>query len=134
MNNMLIDNIVSECVDMAITREKVKNVIREELDRYYGYLTEKTKKKKKENKKDKKKQKTAADQRRNAVMNMLKDGRFLHSYLSYKLWHPKDQSEKDTCRSLFSKMANGTPDADGNIRQFTDKEITKLYNIMHTKK
>ena len=68
--------------------------------------------------------------KRKAVMNMLKDEKYDHAYLAYQLWHPKDDSEKDTYRSLFSKKATGKPDSDGAIRSFTDEEITKLYELI----
>ena len=68
--------------------------------------------------------------KRKAVMNMLKDEKYDHAYLAYKLWHPKDDNEKDTYRSLFSKKATGKPDNDGAVRHFTDEEITKLYELM----
>lgn len=68
--------------------------------------------------------------KRKQVMKMLGDEKFEHAYLAYKLWHPKDQSEKDTYRSLFSKKYTGKPDADGTVRHFTAKEINGLYNIL----
>ena len=68
--------------------------------------------------------------KRKAVMNMLKDEKYDHAYLAYQLWHPKDDNEKDTYRSLFSKKATGKPDNDGAVRHFTDEEITKLYELM----
>ena len=68
--------------------------------------------------------------KRKAVMGMLQDKKFDHAYLAYQLWHPKDDSEKDTYRSLFSKKATGKPDNDGAVRSFTDDEITKLYELM----
>lgn len=68
--------------------------------------------------------------KRSAVMKLLKDEKFDHAYLAYKLWHPKDQGEKDTYRSLFSKKFTEKPDADGTIRKFTSKEINKLYNML----
>lgn len=74
------------------------------------------------------------DNKRNAVMKSLKDNIYLHSELAYKLYHPKDQSERDTARSLFSKKVNGKPDADGNIRSFDGDEVNKLYNMIRQRK
>lgn len=74
------------------------------------------------------------DNKRNAVMKSLKDNIYLHSELAYNLYHPKDQSERDTARSLFSKKVNGKPDADGNIRSFDDDEVNKLYNMIRQRK
>lgn len=71
--------------------------------------------------------------KRKAVMNMLKDGKYNHAELARKLWHPKDKSEEDTYRSLFSKKATGTPDSDGAVRNFDDGEITKLYELLRTR-
>ena len=71
-----------------------------------------------------------ANIKRKAVMNMLKNGKYDHAYLAYQLWHPKDDNEKDTYRSLFSKKATGKPDNDGAVRSFTDEEITKLYELL----
>ena len=68
--------------------------------------------------------------KRKAVMNMLKNDKYDHAYLAYQLWHPKDDNEKDTYRSLFSKKATGKPDNDGAVRSFTDEEITKLYELI----
>ena len=53
--------------------------------------------------------------------------------MAYDLWHPKDQGEKDTLRSLFSKKATGKPDNDGAIRKFSDEEINKLYQMIRKK-
>ena len=74
-----------------------------------------------------------ANIKRRAVMNMLKDDKYDHAYLAYQLWHPKDDNEKDTYRSLFSKKATGKPDNDGAVRSFTDDEITKLYELIRNK-
>lgn len=76
------------------------------------------------------KKKSKKDQDRKTVLDLLKDKKYKNSYLAYKLWHPKDKDEKDTYRSLFSKKASGKPDANGNVRQFTDAEITKLYELL----
>lgn len=73
------------------------------------------------------------DIKRRSVMNMLKDEKYKDAALAYDLWHPKDQSEKDTYRSLFSKKATGEPDNDGNVRHFTDDEINKLYELLRKK-
>ena len=71
--------------------------------------------------------------KRKSVMNLLKDDKFNHAELARHLWHPKDQGEEDTCRSLFSKKATGKPDADGAVRSFSDDEINKLYELLRTK-
>lgn len=67
------------------------------------------------------------------VINALrgnKGNKYNHAEFARKLWHPKDQSEEDTYRSLFSKKLSGKPDADGAIRSFDDHEINKLYELL----
>ena len=72
--------------------------------------------------------------KRNAVMSMLKNDLYDHATLAYQLYDDNDDSQKATARSLFSKKANGHPDADGQIRRFDDTEINKLYDLLRTKK
>ena len=71
--------------------------------------------------------------KRQSVMNLLKDDKFNHAELARHLWHPKDQGEEDTYRSLFSKKATGKPDSDGAVRRFNDDEINKLYELLRAK-
>ncbi len=68
-----------------------------------------------------------SDMKRNAVMKALKDPKYNHAQLAYKLWPSMD---KDTARSLFAKMANGTPDNDGVIRNFSDVDVNALYQMI----
>lgn len=113
-----IKNIIRESLEHNALRKHVRNIVSEEVHRILkeGTLNE------------------ASDSnsviKRKAVMNMLKDGKYDHAYLAYQLWHPKDDNEKDTYRSLFSKKATGKPDNDGAVRSFTDEEITKLYELI----
>lgn len=111
-----IKGIINESIDEIKTRAYVKKVVTE-------VVNEMTKSKLNE-----------ADGnamiKRKAVMTMLKDDKYDHAYLAYQLWHPKDDNEKDTYRSLFSKKATGKPDKDGAVRTFTDDEITKLYELI----
>ena len=72
--------------------------------------------------------------KRNAVMSMLKNDLYDHATLAYQLYDDNDDSQKATARSLFSKKATGHPDADGQIRRFSDTEVNKLYDLMRTKK
>ena len=72
--------------------------------------------------------------KRNAVMSMLKNDLYDHATLAYQLYDSNDDSQKATARSLFSKKATGHPDADGQIRRFSDTEVNKLYDLMRTKK
>ena len=111
-----IKGIINESIDEIKTRAYVKKVVTE-------VVNEMTKSKLNE-----------ADGnamiKRKAVMTMLKDDKYDHAYLAYQLWHPKDDNEKDTYRSLFSKKATGKPDNDGAVRTFTDEEIKKLYELI----
>jgi hypothetical protein len=70
------------------------------------------------------------DMKRNAVMKALKDPKYNHAQMAYSIWPDMD---KDTARSLFAKMANGTPDNDGAIRHFTDEDVNSLYQIIRKK-
>lgn len=108
-----IRDIVEECIVEMRLKNLVKQMVAENVNKNRGYLTE-----------------INAGGKRRAVMKMLRDEKYDHAYLAYKLWHPKDQSEKDTYRSLFSKKFTGKPDADGTVRQFTTKEINRLYSIL----
>jgi hypothetical protein len=69
----------------------------------------------------------SSDMKRNAVMKALKDPKYNNAQLAYSLWPDMD---KDTARSLFAKMANGTPDNDGVIRHFNDTDVNSLYQMI----
>lgn len=65
--------------------------------------------------------------KRNAVMKALKDPKYNHAQMAYSLW---PDMGKDTARSLFAKMANGTPDDDGVVRSFSDEDVNSLYQMI----
>ena len=113
-----IRNVVNECIQEEAEYRKTREMVKEEVTKLFF--------KKLNEAKD-------VDDKRITVMNMLKDDKYKNSSLAYELWKPKDSSERDTYRSLFSKKANGTPDADGNVRTFTDDEIVKLYELLRNK-
>lgn len=120
MRHYKLDRIIKESIDYVKTREIVKDIVREELDRYAGmYITEKKKKKKNSS--------IEMGKAKNTVKRSLKDKKFKNSVIAYELWPDMD---KDTARSLFSKKVSGKPDNDGNIRNFTDEEIVKLTSII----
>lgn len=108
--------IIQECVQNAVIKEmqkhRIMQIVKEELSRKLNEDEQST------------------DMKRKAVMSTLKDPKFNHAQLAYNLYHPKDQSEKDTVRSLFSKKATGKPDNDGAVRNFSDEEINKLYQMI----
>ena len=108
--------IIQECITEAVIKEIYKNRIKKIIKEEYAKLNEEDNQ--------------MGDMKRNAVMNTLKDPKFNHAQLAYDLYHPKDQSEKDTVRSLFSKKATGKPDNDGAVRSFSDEEINKLYQMV----
>ena len=108
----IIQEYITEAVKKEIFRNRIKKIIKEE----YAKLNEEGEQ--------------IGDMKRKAVMNTLKDPKFNHAQLAYDLYHPKDQSEKDTVRSLFSKKATGKPDNDGAVRNFSDDEINKLYQMV----
>ena len=119
-NNMELNDkaykIIQECITEAVKKEIYKNRIKKIIKEEYAKLNEDDEQ--------------SGDIKRKAVMNTLKDPKFNHAQLAYDLYHPKDQSEKDTVRSLFSKKATGKPDNDGAIRSFSDEEINKLYQMV----
>lgn len=113
-----IKNIIRESIEEKELRNRVRNIVSEEIHKIF------------EKRKINEAEKGNSVIKRKAVMNMLKDDKYDHAYLAYQLWHPKDDNEKDTYRSLFSKKATGKPDNDGAVRSFTDEEITKLYELI----
>ena len=113
-----IKGLIRESLEKAELRNYVRNIVSEEIHKLF------------EKKAINESEEGNSVIKRKAVMNMLKDDKYDHAYLAYQLWHPKDDNEKDTYRSLFSKKATGKPDNDGAVRSFTDEEITKLYELI----
>lgn len=113
-----IKDIVRESLENERLRQHVRSIVSEEVHKIF------------EQKAINEADEGKANTKRKAVMSLLKNEKFDHAYLAYQLWHPKDDSEKDTYRSLFSKKATGKPDSDGAVRSFTDDEITKLYELL----
>lgn len=114
--NNKVYKIIQECITEAVKKEIYKNRIKQIIKEEYAKLNENDKQ--------------SSDMKRKAVMDTLKDPKFNHAQLAYSLYRPKDKSEKDTVRSLFSKKATGKPDADGAVRSFSDDEINKLYQMV----
>ena len=119
-NNMELNDkaykIIQECITEAVKKQIQKQRIAKIIKEEYAKLTEDNEQ--------------SSSMKRKSVMTTLKDPKFNHAQLAYDLYHPKDQSEKDTVRSLFSKKASGKPDNDGAIRSFSDEEINKLYQMV----
>lgn len=129
------------------TKSKIKRLIREcimEIINEDRMITEKKKSKGGDKKLKKgfkgangkfipfKKNKVSNDPARTHVLKLLnQDDMLNHAELARKLWHPSNQKEEDTARSLFSKKATGKPDADGKRRSFSDDEISKLSTIIN---
>lgn len=112
-----IDMMLRSEINEIVTYNKVRHIVTEELHKHINYLI---------NEKD------DANIKRKAVMSMLKDDKYNHAELMRHIYHPKDKSEEDTYRSLFSKKATGKPDANGAIRHFTDEEVNKLYELLRS--
>lgn len=114
--NMNIRRLINESVQNAINEniriQRMANIISESVTRKLFEADSDT------------------DMKRNAVMKALKDPKYNHAQLAYALWPDMD---KDTARSLFAKMANGTPDNDGVIRHFSDEDINSLYQMIRKK-
>ena len=122
-----LKSIIRESLNEIISERKekmLKNMIKEEIK---GILMDKAINEEKDDSK-------RLNMKRNAVMSMLKNDLYDHATLAYQLYDSNDDSQKATARSLFSKKATGHPDADGQIRHFSDTEVNKLYDLMRTKK
>ena len=131
---MLLKNrlktIVNECINDIINEQRenhIRNIVKENIKKY---ITKTINEEEESNKTNNKR----LDLKRNAVMGMLKNDIYDHAPLAYKLYDANDESEKATARSLFSKKATGTPDADGQVRHFDDEEVNKLYDLLRQKK
>lgn len=120
--------MVNECLAEVIAEKrlekKMRQIVNEEIK---SYLTGKAINEEVDDSK-------RMDMKRNAVMTSLKQDILNHAPLAYELYPSADESEKATARSLFSKKATGTPDADGQVRHFSDEEINKIYNMIRTRK
>ena len=116
--NQYIKNIINECIQDELKYRRTREMVKEVVTKlFFKRLNEDS----------------DIDDKRVTVMNMLKDDKYKMSSLAYDLWNPKDESEKDTYRSLFSKKATGKPDYDGQVRTFSDDEIVKLYELLRNK-
>ena len=110
-----MDEVLSEMKFRMSLHKLIKEAIK---DMKQGSLNEED-----DNKADDK----SIEAKRNTVMNMLQNDKLNNSKFAYELYDAETQKDKDTARSLFSKKVNGTPDADGNVRKFSDKEIAELF-------
>ena len=123
-----LNTIINESIRKVVSEQKRDNHIRSIVERTIkNYLIDKAINEEKDDNK-------RMDLKRNAVMGMLKNDIYDHAPLAYKLYDANDESEKATARSLFSKKATGTPDADGQVRHFDDTEVNKLYDMLRSKK
>ena len=123
-----LNTIINESIRKVVSEQKRDNHIRSIVERTIkNYLIDKAINEEKDDNK-------RIDLKRNAVMGMLKNDIYDHAPLAYKLYDANDESEKATARSLFSKKATGTPDADGQVRHFDDTEVNKLYDLLRSKK
>ena len=123
----ILENYIRRIVNDFIQEAKKENAIRKVIRKTVNEMLDKMNEDKAD---DKDGDSESMRIKRNTVMKLLRNDRLKNSTFAYDIWHPKDQSDKDTARSLFSKKVNGTPDADGNVREFTDEEISKLYELL----
>ena len=123
----ILENYIRRIVNDFIQEAKKENAIRKVIRKVVNEMIDKMNEDKAD---DKDGDSESMRIKRNTVMKLLRNDRLKNSTFAYDIWHPKDQSDKDTARSLFSKKINGTPDADGNVREFTDEEISKLYELL----
>lgn len=124
-NRQKIDSIVAESINNQVIRKEIENIVKENItkiisNKIFEYINES----------DIDKDKKRYSNKYKSVMRSLKDDGINKADLMRSLWHPKDQNDEDAKRSLFSKKANGKPDADGAIRKFTPTEINKLYDLI----
>ena len=111
MNNIrqIIEESVRSTIKEQMYKQRISNIVSEELRRALN------------------EEEDSSEMKRNAVIKALKNPKYNHAQLAYKLWPHMD---KDTARSLFAKMANGTPDNDGVIRHFSNEDINSLYQMI----
>lgn len=108
----LIYESVKNAIDENVKRQRIAKIVSEEITRKLFEAQD------------------DSDMKRNAVIKALKDPKYNHAQLAYSLWPDMD---KDTARSLFAKMANGTPDNDGVVRHFNDEDVNSLYQMIRKK-
>lgn len=121
LNEKILNKHIKSVIKETLLKEKIKKVVLQEAR---NMILEKDGKKTKS---------TKNDAKLKSVVSALKDPKYNHAQLAYSLYKPKDQSEKDTYRSLFSKKVHNKPDSDGNIRKFNTEEINKLYQLINKK-
>ena len=103
-------------MNKRILQESIKRMVKESIDEILGYgkIYEE-----KEETSDITNKKTYV----NSVLKKNDNDKYDHAHLAYQLWPDMD---KDSARSLFSKCVRGK-------RNFSDKDITSLYNFIRTK-
>lgn len=117
-----LNSIISEAIREAALRNTVKRMVVEELNKYAAQKINE------DSKKSDDVQNTR--QRIKALLNGRKGLKYTDAQLAYHIWPNMD---KDTARSLFSKMVTGEPDADGNVREFSDDDVTKLDQFLRAR-
>lgn len=133
-----IKNIVLESLQETIVRKQVESIVAESLKQVIeNKLNEASFSSQNDQNRgislaDKKKQDKDGklSNKYKSVMNMLKDTAITDAQLAYQLWNEDEYGGRDGQRSLFSKMKNGKPDADGVVRRFSPDEINKLYELI----
>lgn len=116
---------IREGVERSLVREQVRRIVESEVRAYAGRRMLREAEDSSDDSGTKSKRKT--------VMQMLQSPYIDCAQLAYKVMHPQDEADKDSIRSEFSKKKNGTPDADGYVREFSDEEIAKLYELLRSR-
>lgn len=118
MTEKELNNKINEAIDAFITEMKFRNIVRKIIsEKIYKILSEDNNEYDDED----------TQIKRNTVMKLVQKDIVKNSELAYKIWPDMD---KDTARSLFSKKVSGEPDNEGNIRKFTNDEISQLYELL----
>lgn len=120
-----IKNIVLESLRETVIRKQVESIVSESLKQVIERKINEEPEYSSDNKQD-----SRLSNKYKSVMNMLKDTAITDAQLAYQLWNEDEYGGRDGQRSLFSKMKNGTPDADGVVRRFSPDEINKLYELI----
>lgn len=118
MKDDRIYNIITESIRKAVSTQKqrqlIENIVEKTLNKHISLLKEDE-------------EASDAAQKRQRVVSVVKNDLVKYSTLAYRLWPDMD---KDTARSLFSKKLNGKPDADGQVREFTEAEVNTLDDLL----
>ena len=125
--DMLKDGIQRIC-----TRRQIHNIVAEAYDRYTkSGMENRLQTIIREACMDAINEKRGNNDRKANVLSALRDKKYKYSTLAYELWRPRNDSEKDTYRSLFSKKIRQSSSKKGDTIGFTEDEINRLYSLIN---